>query len=222
MKKLLAAAAALTFLAAVFSGCASVDASYKSKAYEAAVTDVETIHLDVTNRLIKITESEDDAIHLTYYESEKEACRISVTENKTLSMTISEQKEWKDYIGVKAPQEYRTIGLSIPNGMIQNLQISTTNEDVLVSSLEILNVVEITVNHGNIQLNAPKAGGTIRLETKNGDITGTLIGSYDAYSIVSEARKGENSLPAQKEGGKKTLNAFTNNGDIRLQFVKGS
>ena len=36
-----------------------------------------------------------------------------------------------------------------------------------------------------------------------------------------ENKKGENTLPASKAGGPKTLNAANNNGDIAIEFVSG-
>ena len=62
-------------------------------------------------------------------------------------------------------------------------------------------------------------GACITLENKNGDITGTVVGSYDDYAISSTVKKGESSLPDRKDGGSRTLTAVNNNGDIQVAFV---
>ena len=57
------------------------------------------------------------------------------------------------------------------------------------------------------------------MENKNGDITGAIVGSYDDYAITCTVKKGESSLPEDKEGGSKTLTVSNNNGDIAIDFV---
>ncbi|HIZ45140.1 MAG TPA: hypothetical protein H9672_10580 [Firmicutes bacterium] len=64
-------------------------------------------------------------------------------------------------------------------------------------------------------------GDGLYLTVKNGDISGTVVGGYDDFAIQSKIKKGESNLPDSKEGGEKTLNVSGNNGDIRVDFVKG-
>lgn len=63
-------------------------------------------------------------------------------------------------------------------------------------------------------------GNSLTLESKNGNITGTVAGGYDDFSISSSVKKGENNLPEQKEGGEKTMTVTANNGDIAIRFTK--
>ena len=62
----------------------------------------------------------------------------------------------------------------------------------------------------------------ISLTVKNGDISGTVKGSYDDFAIQSEIKKGESNLPDNKDGGEKTLNVSSNNGDVNITFVSES
>ena len=64
-------------------------------------------------------------------------------------------------------------------------------------------------------------GDVLRLTVKNGDISGTVKGSYDDFAIQSEIKKGESTLPDNKAGGEKTLNVSGNNGDVVIEFVSG-
>lgn len=79
--------------------------------------------------------------------------------------------------------------------------------------------VNITVNGGDISFDALYVGNALYLTVKNGDIEGTLVGSYDDFAISSKVKKGESNLP-NKTGGEKTLNVSANNGDIDIEFVK--
>ena len=94
------------------------------------------------------------------------------------------------------------------------------DRDITLPSLTVTDSVSIYVNHGNIQFDTLDAGNTITLETKNGNIKGTVLGSYDDFTIESFAKKGENSLPESKAGGNKILKVLTNNGDIEMDIKK--
>ena len=65
-------------------------------------------------------------------------------------------------------------------------------------------------------------GNALTLSAKNGNVTGTVVGSYDDFSIQSEIKKGESNLPDNKDGGEKTLNVSSNNGDVNITFVSES
>ena len=62
-------------------------------------------------------------------------------------------------------------------------------------------------------------GSSLRLHVKNGDISGTVAGSYDDYSIQCSVKKGESTLPDSKAGGEKTLEAACNNGNVEISFA---
>ena len=55
---------------------------------------------------------------------------------------------------------------------------------------------------------------------KNGDITGSILGSYDDYSINCQIKKGETNLPSKKDGGYKQLDVIVNNGDAKIEINK--
>lgn len=87
-----------------------------------------------------------------------------------------------------------------------------------------MNVVSVTLgsNGGNISFEKLNAKSSVTLNAKNGNIGGTIIGSYDDYSISCSIKKGESNLPAEKEEGTKRLIVSINNGDIDIDFVENS
>lgn len=205
---------------AMLAGCSQGKTSYQTKTYTADGTQVTDIQIDVTDRLIEIEPSADDQISITYAESDKEFYRIDIVDGNTLVMTGETNKAWTDYIGGNASRSDRTIHLQLPAALLSNLEITTTNEDVTISELTVTGSISIQVNSGSITFAKLAVGAALRLEAKNGDIRGTVMGGYDDFSISSEAKKGDNNLPAQKEGGEKTLDVFTNNGDIEIALEK--
>ena len=82
--------------------------------------------------------------------------------------------------------------------------------------------INISSNGGNITFENLDVGNALYLTVKNGDISGTVIGSYDDFAIQSEIKKGESNLPDNKDGGEKTLNVSSNNGDVNIEFVNES
>lgn len=90
-----------------------------------------------------------------------------------------------------------------------------------LSALAVTESISISSNGGNIVFESLDVGSSLTLTAKNGNISGTVAGSYDAFAIQSEIKKGESNLPDNKAGGEKTLNISNNNGDINITFVNG-
>lgn len=166
--------------------------------------------------------SEDDQIHISYFENSQETYDITVSDEQVLTMTSASNKDWTDYIGGKPSAENRKILLQIPDALLDTLTLSTTNEDISLPALAITKSINISSNGGNITFGNLEVGSTIYLTVKNGDISGTVVGSYDDFAIQTEIKKGESNLPDNKDGGEKTLNVSSNNGDVNITFVSES
>lgn len=205
---------------AALSGCADSGSDYRPESYSADAAAVKTVQIDVRDRELEITASDDNQIHIAYYTSDKEAFDISVSDSGVLTMTPKTDKKWTDYIGGKADEQNRVITLQIPDGQLASLQLSTTNADISLPPLSVTDGVAATVNNGSIALEKLDVGRSLSLDAKNGNITGTIIGNYDVFDITSSVKKGNNNLPDSKKGGSKTLTAHANNGNISLDFVK--
>lgn len=134
-------------------------------------------------------------------------------------MTSASNKEWTDYIGFKPDDEYRKILLQIPDALLENLTLSTTNEDITLSDLAVTGSISISSAEGDITFGTLAVGNALTLSAKNGDISGAVAGSYDDFSIHSEIKKGESNLPDNKDSGEKELNVSCNNGDVDIELV---
>lgn len=199
------------------SGCSDGSEPFLKKNYTSD-TLINEIIFDVKDRKIEVSLSKDEQVHIQYSENNKEYYDISVSEN-VLTMTSADSKEWTDYIGFKPAAENRKISLQVPDALLENLTLSTTNEDVNLSALAVAGSVNISSVEGNITFGALDVGNSLILSAKNGNISGTVAGSYDDFSIRSNIKKGGSNLPDQKNGGEKTLHASCNNGDIQIEFA---
>lgn len=99
------------------------------------------------------------------------------------------------------------------------MTLSTTNENVTLPALAVTGSVRISSNGGNIVFETLDVGNALTLNVKNGDISGSIAGSYSDFVIQSDIKKGESNLPDQKEDGEKTLEVTCNNGDVEITFL---
>lgn len=218
MKKIISLVLCFVFGSLIFTGCSNSSEPFVEKNYTSD-TKINEINLDVRDREIEVSLSEDEQVHIKYYENSKEYYEFSVSDENVLTMTSASDKDWTDYIGGKTSAEDRKISLQIPDTLLENLTLSTTNEDITLSALDVTGSINISSNGGNIAFGNLDAGSALTLNVKNGDISGAIAGSYDDFSIQSEIKKGESNLPGNKDGGEKTLNVSCNNGDVNIEFV---
>ena len=218
MKKIISLALCLVLGSFVLAGCSDSSDPLEEKSYTPD-TQVREINLDAEDREIEVSLSPDEQVHIEYWENSKEYYEIAVSDG-VLTMTSASSKEWTDYIGVKSSDEGRKISLQIPDALLENLTLSTTNEDISLPELSVTGSVSISSNGGDISFETLDVGSAVTLNVKNGDISGTVVGSYDDFAIQTEIKKGESSLPDEKDGGEKTLNVSGNNGDVNIEFVK--
>ena len=220
MKKLLSLTLSLALTGALLAGCSSGgDDPFTRREYTADPAQVEQISIDARDRQIQVSASEDGQIHITYFENSKETYDIAVSGEKVLTMTSTDSKEWTDYIGGKPSAEDRVISLQVPDGLLDALALSTTNEDITLSPLAVSGSITLSSTAGDIVLERLGAGDALSLTVKNGDIIGTVAGSYDDFAIQTESKKGDSNLPERKEGGEKTLYVSSNNGDVAVEFA---
>ena len=219
MKKVIALSVCLLFGLASLTGCTANEAPFEEKTHTADPGEITGVQIDVKDRKIEVEPSADGKIHLTYSESSKDFYEID-TEGGTLVMTSASDRDWADYIGEKASQKDRTIRLQIPVSGLASLRLTTSNEDLALPAAHFSDHVSLRVNNGNIDVEGLDVGNAATLEAKNGSITGTIIGSYDLFSIQSTVKKGRSNLPERKEDGEKSLEVAVNNGNIDVDFLK--
>lgn len=217
MKKIIPFVCCLVWVSSMLSGCSNASEPFEEKSYTSD-TQITEMHLDVQDREIEVSLSEDEQVHIQYSESSKEYYDISVSDDCVLTMKSANNKEWTDYIGGKPDAENRKIVLQIPDALLENLSLSTTNEDITLPAMTITGSISISSNGGDITFGNLDVGEALTLSAKNGDISGTIVGGYDDFAIQTEIKKGDCNLPEQKDGGEKDLYVSCNNGDAFIDF----
>lgn len=203
----------------VVAGCSNNDV-FTAKTYSTEATKIEKVTVQVEDRELEISASEDNLIHFDYFDGEKEYLNISVSASNELTVKLAYNINWTDFVGGKPSAEYRKIKIKLPDNLISALSANTTNENIKVNSLSLTENISLDVNGGNIICERISAGKSINLKAKNGNITGTILGGWDDFSIICKIKKGNCNLPALKESGEKSFYADCNNGNINIEFVK--
>ena len=220
MKKLTAVLFALiSVLVFALTGCTNDD-TFTEKSYSSGENEIEKIVVQVTDRELEISASADNQIYIDYYDGEKEYLDIVVSESKELTVKLTFNKDWTDYIGTKPSAEYRKIKIRIPDNLLAAISASTTNENIKITALSFTEQVILDNNGGNVLCERVNVGKAISITAKDGNITGSVIGGWDDFAISCTIKKGNCNLPLNKESGEKSFAANCNNGNINIDFVK--
>ena len=217
MKKMLTLAAALVCAVLVLGaagGCKNEE-NFSEKSYSCAGESVHSVNIDVRDSAIEIAPSEDGTLRLEYFESEARTYEIALTDG-TLSVSLTADRG--NLFGILPDAQYRSLLLFLPDGL-HSLTAATTNEDITLSPLSCTDSVTLESNGGNIGFEGLFAR-EIELTAKNGNITGSIVGGWDDFSIRCTVKKGESNLPEQKEGGANALHVDCNNGDVAIDLKK--
>lgn len=107
----------------------------------------------------------------------------------------------------------------MPSGILQNLEITTTNETIMLDNISAGENIYLSSNGGDIEFGSLFVGKEINLNAKNGNIDGSIVGTWEEFSISCTIKKGQSNLPSDKDGGSKMLVAECNNGNIHIEFV---
>lgn len=206
-------------LAFALTGCKQGE-NFIPRTYSSDDAKIEDVIIDVFDREIEVSVSDDHQVYIDYFESEKEYYDLSISENNLLTMKFLQNKEWSDFIGMKPTAAFRKINLKIPQVLLSNLTIKTTNGNIRLSKIEVAESISLLSNGGNIELEQIGVGKALTLTVKNGNIKGTVKGSYDVFSIACDIKKGKCNLPLQKVDGDKLLKVNCNNGDVKIAFIK--
>ena len=100
MKKLIALAVCLVLGSFALAGCSDSGEPFEERSYTPDA-QISEINLDVQDREIEVSLSEDEQVHIQYFENSTEYYDISVSGN-VLTMTSASSKSWTDFIGVKS------------------------------------------------------------------------------------------------------------------------
>ena len=146
MKKIISLALCLALACFALTGCSGEAEPFVQEEYTADPSQIQGIAIDVEDRQIDVSLSEDGQIHILYSANSEESYDIAVSDENVLTMTIVYNKDWTDYIGLKPSAEDRRISVQVPDALLDTLSLSTTNEDISLSDLTVTGSISLSSN----------------------------------------------------------------------------
>ena len=99
-------------------------------------------------------------------------------------------KAWTDFIGTKPSEEFRKISLKVPDELLSDISVTTTNEAIKISAVSVSGNIVLDANGGDVKFERVAVGEGLDVKAKNGNITGTVIGAWEDFSISAQSKRG--------------------------------
>lgn len=217
MKKWSIMAVSLLCTAVFSSGCTKESDAFEAKSYTSDGETITSIRIDVRDKEIQVTASDNEFVHMDYYENDTRYYDISVSDG-LLSVTEKSDEGIGKFFGIKSSNQENVLSLQIPESQISDLEIRTSNENISLSDIAVTETISLIDNGGNIFFQNLGSGSDITISNKNGGIGGTILGTYEDYNILCDIKKGDSSLPSKDNGAGKSLYVTNNNGNVEIDF----
>lgn len=208
-------AAALTVLLSAFAFTACSAEEYEAASRDFSAEEVKSITVDVTDRAVELSVSESGSIEIEYYKNSKEDYTFELEEGVLVIRSVFD-KDWTDFIGVNGGRDKQVIRIAVPDGALQDISVTAKNRDVRVGPLSVTGSCTFENNNGDVLFESLDVGVSLTVSTKKGDVEGTVVGSYDEFSIEASAEHDCNLQ--NKEGGPKSLKLAANSGSVRVEL----
>ena len=217
MKKWSIMAVSVLCTAVFSSGCTKESDAFEAKSYTSEGETITSIRIDVRDKEIQVTASDNEFVHMDYYENDTRYYDISVSDG-LLSVTEKSDEGIGKFFGIKSSNQENVLSLQIPESQISDLEIRTSNENISLSDIAVTETISLIDNGGNIFFQNLGSGSDITISNKNGGIGGTILGTYEDYNILCDIKKGDSSLPSKDNGAGKSLYVTNNNGNVEIDF----
>lgn len=184
---------------------------FEEKSYTSSKT-ITTILVDDANFDIKVKNSADDKIHISYFENDKKKYEISESDSGVLNVSKKDSRDWYNYF-LNIQFESPTLTLEIPINFSGDITIDTSNSDITLENINAANI-NLTTSNDQIIVKNTIASGSLNLKSSNGDVF--VSDTKVSKNIICNTSNDEiNFSNVECE----SLNAQSNNGDISLKSV---
>jgi DUF4097 and DUF4098 domain-containing protein YvlB len=168
---------------------------YEQREYIAEASSFKKIIIDDSNKEINVVSSEDDKIHITYYDNEKEHYEIS-EQGDTLVFNYNSKRLWYEFVGFHIYIEDYAITIHIPEAYAGNIDLITSNNPIKMQNVIMTGELLADTSNSGITMENVK-GKAFNLTTSNGTV--------DVNNILFESR----------------FNVKSSNGKIKASYIQG-
>lgn len=149
--------------------------TYIQKSCEYDTDTVASLVFTDISRDIEITRSNDDKIHITYYESQKVSYSFEHTEDGTLTVTYYSSRKWYDYIGISFRfSDIKTV-IAVPDGFSGNISVKLSSGDLRITGFTLDGSLTAESTSGDVQMSDFTCTGDIKIRQTSGDFEGQAL-----------------------------------------------
>lgn len=224
MKKIVILTSVLMLL---LTGCSSFHwrgkiSDYTKKSFTANEPEkIKNIYLEDEDTPVELLVSQDDNIHITYFDADDESETYDVTEdNESIKITKKSKSNFGIFVfgDETLSDDYKKIILKLylPRDYAGSADVKTTGGNITVERIHV-EILTINTNDGDISFHFPVIGVSLSCSTKDGNVEGVLDGQMEEFTYMVSADDGSSNLNTGGFGSKK-IEINTKDGDINLSF----
>lgn len=179
------------------------DENYEAESFT-STEEVDKINLQCVNRNVKVIRAEIDHVQIDYFVSDKDPIEVSESNGEII---MTNKVRWRVFSVFRyVSTEKRTVSVTLPNDLVLDVEIETTNGSIGLENLADVKSVLLESTNGSITVKGVNSLQDIEVETVNG---GLNVQNVTANKIILETTN----------GGITVFEATSD--DIRLQSTNG-
>lgn len=179
------------------------DENYEAESFT-STEEVDKINLQFVNRNVKVIRAEIDHVQIDYFVSDKDPIEVSESNGEII---MTNKVRWRVFSVFRyVSTEKRTVSVTLPNDLVLDVEIETTNGSIGLENLADVKSVLLESTNGSITVKGVNSLQDIEVETVNG---GLNVQNVTANKIILETTN----------GGITVFEATSD--DIRLQSTNG-
>lgn len=188
--------------------------SYVRKSCTYSPEDVRTFVFQDSSHDVELIRSDDDKIHITYYESQKTGYTFELGDDGTLMVFYHSDKKWYDAIGISFRYEERKTVVAVPDGFTGDISVKLGSADLEISGFKVCGSLTAESTSGEVQISDFICTGNIKIEQTSGDFEGK---SLSASSVFIKHTSGDIEMERLDLG---ELSLVSVSGDIEVENIK--
>lgn len=186
----------------------TVSREYINKEYVKNPEGIEKILLVDCNNNIEIKKSNDDMVHLHYYENEEDYYEISESATEVTIVNITKEK--RSFYGMIAkPILNRKVILEIPENYQNDLEVESNNASIANQGIISLREIKIVTSNGSLNLSNITCVNEIIGITSNGTISAKNLTGYSIKLVTSNG-----AIRVEQLSSHNVLSLDTSNGSL--------
>lgn len=147
--------------------------------------EVDKINLQFVNRNVKVVRADVEHVQIDYFVSDKDPIEVNETGGEVI---MTNRVRWEIFrIFRYVSSEKRMVSVTLPNDLALDVEIETTNGNIVLEDLLSVESVLLESTNGSITVKGVNSTNDIEVETVNG---GLSVQNVSASRIVLETTNG--------------------------------